>query len=90
MYLRAFVITFLAAVASIVCIYLVAERYYYGDGITDTWRLGYILLRAPLIAVAPGIIGVLFARLHWAFLCVFGVVAGPVVGRVVIWYFAGP
>ena len=89
MYLRAFFITFLAASASIVCIYLIAERYYYGDGVTDARRLVYILLRAPLIAVGPGIIGAFFARLHWTFFCIFGVVSGPVVGRIVIWYFAG-
>ncbi|WP_313928371.1 hypothetical protein [Pseudoxanthomonas sp.] len=83
-YLRAFFIAFAAATVSIIVVDTVIEGYYHGNDITNARRWAGLLLRAPIVAVVPSVLGGLCAKLHVVFAGLLGLVAGPIA-----WYVVG-
>jgi len=79
-----FVIAYVAALAAMLLIYLAAERYYFQDGTTDFAVLSYVLPRAALVAVLPGIAGSLLSANRRVLQIICGVVGGPLAGWLAI------
>ena len=76
----AFAVTYLVALATMVLIYVVAERHYFADGKTDFAMLGRVVPRAALVAFLPSAVSAWLAPGKRLLQVVLGLLGGPIVG----------